>query len=265
MGKIIVVASGKGGTGKTTFSANIGAALACKGILTVLVDMDIGLRNLDIALGLENSVVYDISDVAGGICSLDDVLMRVPDYENLYFVPSSQMKNASALDAEKITGVLRSLRDRFDYCLIDAPAGIEGGFAYAKSVCDSAVIVTAATLSALRDADRVVSELEENSVGDIKLVINKIRPDLIESGAMMKIDKCADMLRIPVTGLIPDDDRLISLAAAGKLAISDAECVAGKAFMNIADRIMGKAVPVMNIEKKKDGLFKRIVKAVQNK
>lgn len=258
MGQVIMVASGKGGTGKTTFTANLGTALAMQGKLVVLADMDMGLRNLDVALGLENSIVYDISDVLDGNCELDDVLIKDNQCENLYFIASPQTKSASQFEQKKVEELWGKLKKRFDYCIIDSPAGLEGGFAYALSGADSAIIVTVPETAALRDADRVISVLEDSGIDDIKLVINKIRPTMISKGVMMNIDDCVDMLQIPVLGLVRDDDSVIVSTLKGEPVVLSHSSDAGQAFKNIALRVMGKDVPVMDICDKKVSFIQKV-------
>ncbi len=259
MGKIIIVASGKGGTGKTTTSANLGAALAARENLVALVDMDMGLRNLDVLLGLENSIVYDISDVIEGACTLDEALIKDTRYENLYFIPAPQTRGAAELKDEDVHRIWQQLAARFDYCIVDAPAGVDGGFLYAAMSADSAIIVTMPELTALRDADRTISVLEDYGVTDIKVVINRVRADMIDRGIMMNMDDCVDMLQVPVLGIIPDDDELIVSYLKGENAIDNENSKAGRAFLNVAARICGEEVPVMNFDEK-SGFFKRLKK-----
>ena len=259
MGKIIIIASGKGGTGKTTASANLGAALAVRGKLTAVVDMDMGLRNLDIVLGLESSIVYDISDVIEGACSLDEALIKDKRYENLYFVPSPQTRGTVTFDGEAVKRVWEQMKSRFDYCIVDAPAGLDGGFLYAAMCADSAVIVTLPYLTALRDADRTISVLEDMNISDIRVVINRVRADMIDKGIMMNMDDCVDMLQIPVIGIIPDDEELLVSSLQAELAVSNENSTAGKAFLNIAARILGEEVPVLDFDEK-EGFLKRLKK-----
>ncbi len=259
MGKIIIVASGKGGTGKTTTSANLGAALAARENLVALVDMDMGLRNLDVLLGLENSIVYDISDVIEGACTLDEALIKDTRYENLYFIPAPQTRGAAELKDEDVHRIWQQIAARFDYCIVDAPAGVDGGFLYAAMSADSAIIVTMPELTALRDADRTISVLEDYGVTDIKVVINRVRADMIDRGIMMNMDDCVDMLQVPVLGIIPDDDELIVSYLKGENAIDNENSKAGRAFLNVAARICGEEVPVMNFDEK-SGFFKRLKK-----
>ena len=251
MGKVIIIASGKGGTGKTTATANLGAALSMMGKLTVLVDMDMGLRNLDVALGLESSVVYDVADVIEGSCNLDEALVKDSRYENLFFIPAPQTRGASSLSVEDTTQFWEKLSGRFDYCLIDAPAGIDGGFKYGLQGADAAIVVTIPETAALRDADRVITVLEDNGIKDIRLVINKVRSDMIEKGIMMNVDDCVDMLGVPVLGIVGDDEQVVISSLKGQIASAQEDSKAGQAFRNIASRIIGEDVPVMDFEEKR--------------
>ena len=237
MGKIIIVASGKGGTGKTTVTANIGAALAMRGNLVALVDMDMGCRNLDITLGLESSIVYDIFDVIEENCDLDEALIK----------------------DEAVKGIWEKLSSRFDYCLVDAPAGIDGGFLYAAMGADSAILVTMPEVTALRDGDRAISVLEDMGIDDVKVVINRVRSDMIDKGIMMNMDDCVDMLGVPVLGIVPDDEELMVAALKGTLAVSAENSRAGQAFLNIAARLMGEEVPIMEFDEK-ESFFDKVKK-----
>jgi len=259
MGKIILIASGKGGTGKTTTTANLAAALAMRGNLVAAIDMDMGLRNLDVMLGLENSIVYDISDVIEETCSLDEALIKDKRYENLYFVPAPQTRDASSMKEEDVKKVWEQLKSRFDYCVVDAPAGVDGGFLYAAMSADSAVIVTMPELTALRDADRAISVLEDMGIEDVRVVINRVRADMIGKGIMMNMDDCVDMLQVPVIGIIPDDEELIMSSLKGEIAVSNENSKAGKAYSNIAARLTGIQVPILNFEEK-EGFLKKLKK-----
>lgn len=262
MGKLILIASGKGGTGKTTAAANLGAALSASDKLTLTVDMDIGLRNLDIALGLENSVVYDICDVASELCTLDEALIKHSTYDNLYILSAPQTRKATDFDAEMFLPVWERLKERFDYCVVDAPAGICGGLEYTAAAADIAIVVATPELSALRDADRVISVLEDSGVQDIRLLLNRVRPDFIDMGIMLNADDCVDMLQIPVTGIVPEEDMLRALSLKGELAVSNADSRAGKAFLNTARRIMGEDIPIIDFDERK-GFFGRLKKMFQ--
>jgi len=252
MGKVIIIASGKGGTGKTTATANIGAALALNHKSVVVVDMDMGLRNLDVALGLESNIVYDVTDAISDAVTIDDALIKIPEYDSFYFIPSSQTKDASSINYEdevqRWQSLWKTLSDRFDYCLIDAPAGIDGGFKYGLYGADKAIVVTLAETAALRDADRVINILEDNEIEDIRLVMNRIRPEMIEKGIMMDIDRCIEMLGIPILGIVGDDIELTVSSLKGELSVNNENSIAGCAFKNIAARILGGNVPIMDFD-----------------
>lgn len=254
MGQVIMIASGKGGTGKTTTAANLGAALSQRGKLTVLVDMDIGLRNLDVALGLESSIVYDFLDLLEGRCTLDEVLIKADGYENLYFIAAPQTRPVTAPDAEKVKEFWDSLRNRFEFCIADSPAGISGGFTYIEEAADAVIIVTLAETAALRDADRVISVLNEKE--DIRLIINRVRPEMIEKKLMLNMDECLDMLSVPMLGIVADDEELLKSGLQGELSVNNPDSVAGTAFKNIAARLCGEEVPVMEFRKK--GFFGKL-------
>lgn len=260
MGKIILVASGKGGTGKTTTAANLAAALSLSDKLTVAVDMDMGLRNLDIALGMENNIVYDICDVIDGVCELDEALIKDDTYENLYILSSPQTRKSLDFDDEKFIELWGRLRDRFDYCIIDAPAGIVGGFSYARLLADMVLIVATPDVPSLRDADRVISELIDFGCNDIYLILNRVRPELIEKGIMMNADECVDMLQIPVIGIVGEDTELLKSALRKEVAINNPDAMSGMAFLNISKRILGDTVPIMEFGNEKNGLIKRLKK-----
>jgi septum site-determining protein MinD len=257
MGKLIMIASGKGGTGKTTVTANVGAALSCKGHLTVVIDMDMGLRNLDVALGLESNIVYDVAEAIEGTCTLDDVLIKDTRFDNLYFIAAPQTRASIDADEEKISAFWENVKNRFDYCLADAPAGISGGFSYVIDHADSAIIVTLPETASLRDGDRVISIMEEKEIDDVKMIVNRIRPAMIERGIMMDVDRCVDMLGVPVLGIVPDDEELTVSNLRGEVAACNPKSKAGKAFVNIAGRICGEQIPVMDFDEKV-GFFKRL-------
>lgn len=261
MGELITVASGKGGTGKTTVTANIGAALSLRGHLTVVVDMDMGLRNLDIALGLESNIVYDVAEAIEGSCTLDDVLIKDTRFENLYFIPSSQTRSDINADEEKIKAFWENVKNRFEYCIADSPAGLCGGFEYAANDTDRAIVVTLPETSALRDADRLISVLEKKEINDIKLIINRIKPDMIDLSIMPDVDSCMDMLGIEMLGIVPEDIELSISTLRGEPAVLNPDSKAGKAFSNIAARICGEYVPIMDIDEK-PGFFRRLKNAL---
>lgn len=260
MGKMIIVASGKGGTGKTTFTSQVGTVLANMGYLTALVDADAGFRNLDIALGLESQVVYDYSDYINRGMDLDQIMVRSSTYENLYFVAAPQSAATSDFAPEKTKEFWDRLKNRFDFVLADAPAGMGDGFIFAANHADEGIIVSLAEAASLRDADRVTEELENNGVETIRLCLNRIRPELIEQKSLMNVDDCIDVLSIPILGIIPDDIKVTECVAGGK-HVEDTGIGAGRAFVNIASRLSGTHVPMMDIDNNtKKGLFSRIKK-----
>ncbi len=256
MGKLIIIASGKGGTGKTTVTSHVGAMLAAAGHLTVLVDADAGFRNLDIALGLESSVVYDYSDYINGSADIDDILVKSFDNENLYFVAAPQSVATTDFNEDRTAEFWNSLKARFEYILADAPAGMGDGFMFGARYADEAIIVSLAETSALRDADRVISELEGLRVDTIRLVLNRIRPELIDRKILMNVDDCIDALAIPILGIVPEDDDVTESMIVGKPLIAVDGYGAGTAFKNIADRLAGNQVQMMRFEEKKSFLHR---------
>ena len=255
MGKLIIVASGKGGTGKTTVTSHVGAALADMGYLTVLVDADAGFRNLDIALGLESSIVYDYSDCIRGSQELDDALIKCPVGENLYFVAAPQSVTTADFDDERTEEFWTGLKNRFDYILADAPAGMG----------DEAVIVSLAETSSLRDADRVVSELEDNGVETIRLILNRVDPALVEQKILMNADDCIDVLSIPILGIVPDDAAVTASMIKGEPLLVPDGYGAGTAFSNIARRLSGQNVHMMDFEvRRKRGFWKKLKDLFKN-
>lgn len=257
MGRIILVASGKGGTGKTTTVANLSAALASLGHLTVAIDMDMGFRNLDIALGIENNIVYDICDVIEGNCTIDDALIKHDTYENLYVISAPQTKRALSFNEEEFAKVMERLKDRFEYCFIDAPAGSGEGFTYALEVAEGVIVVVVPETASLRDADRVISMIGEDK--EIRLILNRIRPALIDKGIMLNADECMDMLGASLLGIIAEDDEMLISSLNGELSISRPDTKAGTAFLNIARRLTGEKVVIMKFEEDK-GFFKKLKK-----
>ncbi len=258
MGKMILVASGKGGTGKTTFTSQVGTWLSSFGYLTVLVDADAGFRNLDIALGLESNVVYDYSDYMSGTSNLDDILTKSHNSENLYFIAAPQSAATADFNANKVKEFWDSVKSRFDFVIADAPAGMGDGFMFAAEHATEAIIVSLAESSSLRDADRVIERLENNGIEAIRLVLNRVRPELIDKKAQINIDDCIDVLSIPILGIVPEDSDVTEYVSCGKTA-PDGGIGAGQAFHNIARRILGESIPMMDIDKPtKQTLWSRI-------
>lgn len=247
MGEAIVITSGKGGVGKTTTTANIGAGLSGFDKKVVVIDTDLGLRNLDVVMGLENLIVYNLVDVIEGTCRLKQALIRDKRYENLYLLPSAQTKDKSAISPGQMKKLMAELKEEFDYILIDCPAGIEQGFQNAIAGADRAIVVTTPEVSAIRDADRIIGLLEKNHLRDNVLIINRIRMDMVKRGDMMSVDDVTEILSIPLIGAIPDDEHVVIGTNQGEPVIG-IDSKAGKAYRNICKRIMGIEVPFMNLD-----------------
>ena len=248
MGEIIVVTSGKGGVGKTTTTANIGTALASEGLRIILIDTDIGLRNLDVVMGLENRIVYDIVDVTNGNCRLKQALIKDKRFENLYLLPAAQTKDKSAVSPEEMEDLCRELKEDYDYIIIDCPAGIEQGFYNAIAGADQAIVVTTPEVSAVRDADRIIGLLESSDLRNPKLIINRFRPRMVRQGDMMDIEDIVDILAVDLLGVVQEDDRIIVSTNRGEPAVMNLISPAGEAYRRIARRIRGEEVPLMNLE-----------------
>lgn len=261
MGEGIVVTSGKGGVGKTTTTANLGTALAFAGFKVVLIDTDIGLRNLDVVMGLENRIVYDIVDVVNGNCRLKQALIKDKRFESLYLLPAAQTKDKTAVTPAEMEELVGELKEEYDYVLIDCPAGIEQGFYNAIAGADKAIVVTTPEVSAVRDADRIIGLLESSGLHNPKLIINRLRPKMVKHGDMMDIEDIEDILAVDLLGVIPEDEKIIISTNRGEPAVMDAVSQAGEAFRRVAQRIRGEEVPRMNLEYV-GGIFGRLKKIV---
>ncbi len=248
MGEVIVITSGKGGVGKTTTTANIGTGLASLGYKVVLVDTDIGLRNLDVVMGLENRIVYDIVDVVNGHCKLRNALIKDKRFEDLYLLPASQTRDKTSINQEQMIKLCENLKSEYDYVLIDCPAGIEGGFKNAIAGADRAVVITTPEVSAVRDADRIVGLLEANELKNPKLIINRIRPKMVKKGDMMDIDDMIEILAIELLGVVPEDEHIVISTNKGEPAVLDKNSKAGQAYRNISLRVTGENIPLMQLE-----------------
>ena len=262
MGEVIVITSGKGGVGKTTTTANIGAGLSEAGKKVVVIDTDLGLRNLDVVMGLENLIVYNLVDVIEGSCRLKQALIRDKRYENLYLLPSAQTKDKSAISPGQMKKLTSELKEDFDYILLDCPAGIEQGFHNAIAGADRALVVTTPEVSAIRDADRIIGLLEKSGLRDNALIINRIRMDMVRRGDMMSVDDVTEILSIPLIGALPDDEHVVIGTNQGEPVIG-IDSLAGKAYRNISRRIMGEDVPFMDLNSnhkfftKLSGIFRK--------
>ena len=249
MGEVIVVTSGKGGVGKTTTVANLGTGLAMLNKKTVVVDTDIGLRNLDVILGLENRIVYNLVDVINGSCRLKQALIKDRRYPDLFLLPSAQTKDKSAVSPEQMKKLTDELREEFDYILLDCPAGIEQGFKNAIAGADRAIVVTTPEVSAIRDADRIIGLLEANEGKKTELIVNRLRMDMVKRGDMMSVEDVCDILAIPLLGAVPDDEHIVIATNQGEPLVGT-DCLAGQAYSNICKRILGETVEFLNLEEK---------------
>lgn len=260
MGEAIVITSGKGGVGKTTTSANVGTALALLGKKVCMVDTDIGLRNLDVVMGLENRILYDLVDVVEERCRLKQALIIDKRFEHLSLLPAAQTKDKHAVTPEQMKKIISELKQDYDYVIIDCPAGIEQGFKNAVAGADRAIVVTTPEKSAVRDADRIIGLLEKENLTDSpKLVVNRIRPNLIDNGDMLGIDEICSVLAIDLLGLVPDDEHVIKASNSGEPTVMNPDSRAAIAYRNIARRILGDAVPLMPLHQK-TGVLQRIKK-----
>lgn len=256
MSEVIVITSGKGGVGKTTTSANIGTGLAMLGMRVVLIDTDIGLRNLDVVMGLENRIVYNLVDVVEGNCRMKQALIKDKRYPNLYLLPSAQTRDKSAVNPEQMIKLVEDLREDFDYILLDCPAGIEQGFRNAIAGADRALVVTTPEVSAIRDADRIIGLLEAGDMAHIELVINRVRMDMVRRGDMMSIDDVMDILAIPMLGAVPDDEAIVISTNQGE-PLAGTASPAGQAYLDICKRLLGEEIP-LTIPSISHGIFSRL-------
>jgi septum site-determining protein MinD len=261
-GKVITITSGKGGVGKTTATANIGAALANLGKKVVCVDADIGLRNLDVILGLENRIVYDLVDVVEGRCRLTQAMIRDKRLPELYLIPAAQTRDKSAVSPSDMVKVCDDLRSEADYIIIDSPAGIERGFRNAIAGADEILIITNPEVAAARDADRIIGLIEAEEKGPAKLILNRINPTMVERGDMMAAEDILGILAIELIGLVPEDEYVLVSSNRGVPIVLENKNKAGIAFTNIAKRLLGEQVPFMDIDAD-SGLFDRISRFIR--
>ncbi len=258
MSRVIVVTSGKGGVGKTTTTANIGTALAMEGYKVVLIDADIGLRNLDLILGLENRVVYDLVNVVEGKCRLKQALIKDKRQRELYMLPAAQTRDKDAVSAEQMKKLCDELREEFDYIFIDCPAGIEQGFKNAVAGADEAIVVTTPEVSAVRDADRIIGLLEANDITNPHLLVNRVRTKMVEKGTMMSVDDIVELLAIELLGVVPDDEQIIITSNNGEPLAMSNKAKTAQAYKNIAKRLNGEKVPLLDLYS--EGFFGKLKK-----
>ncbi|MEW6523784.1 MAG: septum site-determining protein MinD [Bacillota bacterium] len=257
MGESLVITSGKGGVGKTTTTANIGAALALNGHNVVLVDADIGLRNLDVVMGLENRIVYDLVDVIEGYCRLRQALIKDKRIEGLHLLPAAQTRDKNAVSPAQMKALCNDLKDQFDFVIIDCPAGIEQGFKNAIAGADRAVVVTTPEVAAVRDADRIIGLVEAAQLPQPLLIINRIRAHMVKHGDMMNIEDILDVLAIGLLGVVPEDEYIVVSTNRGEVAVLNNQSRAGQAYRNISRRILGEEVPLLSLEES-SGLLGRL-------
>ena len=259
---VITVTSGKGGVGKTTVTVNLGVALALRGKKVVCIDGDIGLRNMDVIMGLENRIVYDIVDVVENRCRLKQAMIRDKRLPELYLIPASQTRDKDAVSPEDMIRVCDELKKEFDYILIDSPAGIEQGFKNTLAPADTVLVVTNPEVSAVRDADRIIGIIEAQEKGPAKLVINRMNINMMARGDMLTKEDVNDLLSIDMIGLIPEDENVIISTNKGTPVSFEEKTKAGHAFINLAARIDGEAVPFDEIDEKDSflGRLKRMLK-----
>jgi septum site-determining protein MinD len=259
MTRIIVTTSGKGGVGKTTVTSNLGAALAKLNRKVALIDADFGLRNLDLLLGLEERVVYTAIDVLAGECRLAQALVKDKRLKGLVLLPAAQNRNKEAVQPEQMKKIASALAKGYDYIIIDCPAGIELGFRNAISPAKEALIVTTPEVAAVRDADRVIGLLEAEGVNKIGLIVNRVRPNMVQNNKMMSVEDVLELLGVPLIGVVPDDERVIVATNRGEpLVLGEEESLPAMAFTNIAKRLEGEKVPFLDLMSSQETILSRL-------
>lgn len=264
MGKVIVVTSGKGGVGKTTSTANIGAALTKLGNKVIVIDGDIGLRNLDVVMGLENRIVFDLVDLIEKKCKPRQAMIKDKHFDGLYLIPAAQTRDKDAINPEQMKELCDELKEEFDYVIVDCPAGIENGFKNAIAGADSAIVVTTPEVSAVRDADRIIGLLEAHSVDDINLVVNRIKMNMVRNGDMLDINDILDILGIKLIGVVPDDENVVISTNKGEPVVEYNNSLAGTAYSNIARRVMGEEVKFLELDVQ-ESFFRRFQQLFLNR
>lgn len=246
--RVITITSGKGGVGKTTTTANLGTALAMEGKKVVVIDGDIGLRNLDAVLGLENRIVYDLVDVVEGQCRLRQALIKDKRQPELYLLPAAQTRDKNAVNSTQMEHLCQQLRQEFDFVIIDSPAGIEQGFRNSIVGADEIIIVANPEMASVRDADRIIGLVEAAGKPEPRLILNRLRPEMVRRGDMMDVADVLEVLGIDLLGIVPEDESIIVATNKGEPAVYDKRTRAGRAFINAAQRIMGREIPLDEVE-----------------
>lgn len=259
---VATITSGKGGVGKTTTTANLAVALAMGGHKVVCIDGDIGLRNLDVVLGLENRIVYDLVDVVEGRCRLRQAMIRDKRLPELYLIPAAQTRDKSAVSPSDMVRLCDDLRSEFDWVLIDSPAGIERGFRNAVAPADSVIVVTNPEVSAVRDADRIIGLIEAEEKGPARLIINRLNPSMVKRGDMLTAEDVIELLAIELIGIVPEDETVVVSTNRGQPVVLNGKSRAAEAFHNIARRMNGEIVPFLNLDQKED-IFKRLARIMR--
>lgn len=257
--RVIVLTSGKGGVGKTTTTANLAVALARSGRKVVAIDADIGLRNLDVVLGLENRIVYSLVDVVEGTCRLRQALVKDKRVENLYLLPAAQTRTKDAVSPEQMVALCEELRKEFEFILLDSPAGIESGFRNAAVGADEALVVTTPEMSAVRDADRIIGMLESMGKAPIRLIVNRLRPKMVREGNMLDVQDVLDILAVDLIGVVPDDDSVVTSTNRGEPLTLNPVSPAASSLTNIARRLLGEEIPLEDLsDLDRPGFFSRL-------
>jgi septum site-determining protein MinD len=245
--RVITITSGKGGVGKTTTTANLGTALAMQGKKVVVLDGDIGLRNLDAVLGLENRIVYDLVDVVEGQCRLKQALIKDKRQPELYLLPAAQTRDKNAVNSVQMEQLCQQLRQEFDFVVIDSPAGIEQGFRNAIVGADEIIIVANPEMASVRDADRIIGLVEAAGKPEPRLILNRLRPEMVRRGDMMDVADVLEVLGIDLLGVVPEDEQIIVATNKGEPVVYDQQARSGRAFLHAAQRILGEEVPLEEI------------------
>ena len=264
--RTILICSGKGGVGKTTLTANLGIALAHSGATTAVLDADFGLRNLDLLLGLENRIIYTAQDVLDNNCRLEQALVRHKQEPNLALLPAGDPRMLDWMKPEDMKRISDLLSERFDYVLIDCPAGVEDGFKNALAGCKEAIVVTNPELSAVRDADRVVGILNTCDVEPIQLVINRVRPNMMANQEMLSIEDVTGILSLPLLGIVLEDEQVIISTNRGEpLTLTEKKSPASKCYINVSQRLSGEDIPVIDPNKEGKSFKDKFMRLMQTK